>query len=288
MDLTDQIALLKGEIQSYQVEISRLEQEMAHLSKSTALSASSPAGIADAIRKNALESPARQAELQGIKNAIAELTSRLNQKQQQFAELKKERQHQLHLAQLAQGRQEIRSKVGEVEAAAQSLRSLYLELKLLASRYEPDFQALYPTSSAAFRFLNIYSLIDFQQLSIPKLDEQEGRFTLSCASFDVYAAEKLRQKEEEQRKFLRLQAQADEQARVMQQQREREQQQRECERLTSLLEQKKLERAYLLDQKSIWGSSMNVDRLTAKIEALDVEITEMQCQINALMTDAAV
>ena len=81
-----QIDDLKQEIKSFEAEITKLEQELTVVGGFTMQLATSnaPSEIAKSIRTEAQQVLERQPAIKGLRDAIAELTSRLNQKQSQL------------------------------------------------------------------------------------------------------------------------------------------------------------------------------------------------------------
>lgn len=246
---------------------------------------SSPSDIAQAVRLTAAEAPARQAEVQGLRNAIAELTSRLQTRQASLADLERQQVRQQRLARLEEGKRRIRGKGKELQQAAQAVQSLLSDLEALNREYREDFNALYP--NPAFTFLGVDGLVSFQPISLPKLVELEGkRFQVSGIAFDPSEAERLRAREEEGRRFAQLLHPSREQLQVVQERREREKAEQERERLKSLLEEKKNERRYFQDEHHKWSRAggMNLDRITNRIGSLNQEIDQIESQLNVLTT----
>ena len=171
-----QINDLKQEIKGFETEIAKLKQELTIIGGYTLELATSndPSEIAKSFRLEAQKIVDRAPAIQGIKNAIAELTSRLNQKQSQLqdleaVELKKQRQNRI-----IEGRSRLRAKFADVEAAAKSLQNLYFDLKAIAAEYEKDFAQIHPPTSGGTA-LNRNSLLNIEPLTIPQFVEEKER-----------------------------------------------------------------------------------------------------------------
>lgn len=225
---------LRQEIKAFEDEIASLQQELTAISgirSPQASSESSPLQVAQAVRQEVQKSVEQQPLLKGLRDAIAELTSRLVQKQSQLqeleaAELKKHRQ-----GRITEGQVRLRSKFADVEVAAKSLQNLYFELKAIASEYEKDFSQINPPTTGG-TVLNRNSLLNYERLMLPTIKEENQRFILSSKAIDIFEEEKrlLKQQQLENSRFYRLERQrelaeisrqkADEEARIEQEDRQ--------------------------------------------------------------------
>ncbi|WP_009630209.1 hypothetical protein [Synechocystis sp. PCC 7509] len=181
---------LRQEIKAFEVEITKLQAELLAASQiAPPMQSNSPEAIANAFRSAAVVTHERIADVQGIRNAIAELTARLAQKKSQFEELEVQQLKQLREKRIEEGKQKLRAKFGDVEKMAEALEGLYFGLKAIALEYEKDFAQIHPPTSGGTA-LNRNSLLNIEPLTIPHFVEEKDRFVLSNKFFDLFEAEK--------------------------------------------------------------------------------------------------
>ncbi len=183
---------LRQEIKSFEVEISSLEKELAAVGGRTLQLASgenSASAISKSIRQEAEQIIERQPVLKGIKDAIAELNSRLQPKKAQLGELEAQELKQHRIERIEQGRSRLRDKFADVEQAAESLKSLFFELKAIAQEYERDFAEINPPTSGG-SVLNRNSLLNYEVLALPTITEENQRFILNSRFINLFEAER--------------------------------------------------------------------------------------------------
>lgn len=186
-----QIDDLRSEIKAFEDEIGKLEQELGVVGGRTLQLATStdPSAIATAVREQAQQVVERQPILKGIRDAIAELTSHLVQKQAQLDQLAAQQLKEDRVKRIEEGRSRLRAKFSDIETAAQSLQNLYCDLKAIALEYETDFAQVYPPSSG-HKQLNRAALLNYELLWLPQLTEESDRFILHSKVVDIFEEEK--------------------------------------------------------------------------------------------------
>lgn len=270
---------LKQEIKSFEAEIGKLQQELSANSQIAPKAASaSPEAIAAAFRSAAVATQKQIADVQGIRGAIAELTSGLAQKQVQLQKLEMEQLKQARTERVETAKQKLREQIERVDDIASLLESTYLELKAIYKEANPDFKALGSAQPGSYAY-QIHQLIHFDFLRVPVLVEKSGAFTLGSRTINLFEAEQKAVKDEQtarsrdyrleqERQWAEAKQQkADEEARIQQEDR------------AALLKYKQLEvagakaeRKRLLDSLA----TMNVSGFDRVIFQLEAEITKLQ------------
>jgi predicted RNase H-like nuclease (RuvC/YqgF family) len=193
------IDALRREIESFEAEISSLQKELARVGGKTlelATSENSASAISKSIRQEAEQIVERQPVLRGIKDAIAELTSRLNEKQSQFEQLQSELEKQERVKRVEIAKQQLREHIEKVDDIASLLESEYLLLKTIYKESNADFKALGSAEPGSYAY-GMNQLINFEFLRLPVLHEKDGSFILSSRVFDLFGSEqKARQQEQ--------------------------------------------------------------------------------------------
>lgn len=277
---------LRSQIADYQTELAKLQSELKQLTqpKADPQPDSSPIAIASAIRQSAKDTAEKHLLVQGIQDAIAELTSAVEWRQAQLADLEKEELRQSHLERIEEGKQKIRAQVDEVENAAENLKTLFMNLRFLAAEYESDFSALHPPSSGTIT-LNTAHLLNYGVLSVPQLVEREGRFTLSCIRFDPFQVEKQKHFQEVRERDAKIHRQGAEMLARLQREKKQQEHRQQREKLTLQMDQKKkdLENLYARrNELSSWGGNVNLDPINSSIGALVQEIRQIEAEIDEL------
>jgi tRNA U55 pseudouridine synthase TruB len=272
---------LQLEIKSFESEIANLQAELVAVGGRTlelSLGESDAETISKSVRLAAAQVVERQPVLRGLKDAIAELSSRLIQKQSQLEELEVVELKQSRKKRIEQGKSLLRAKFADVETAAQSLQNLYFNLKAIALEYEKDFAEINPpTSSGAV--LNRNSLLNIEPLYLPHFVEEKDRFVLSNKFFDLFQQERrlIEQQRLDQSRLYR-QDQERQWAEIKQKQAE-EKLRTEREYRASLLSTKQLE---LKDFKSVRSERLSslktadVGRFDSAIAKLKEEIADLE------------
>ncbi len=278
---------LQSQIEAYEAELAKLKSELKQLTQPKADPPSAirqtPSAIADAIRRNTKEAAEKQLLVQGFEDAIAELTSALEWRQEQLAQLEKEQIRESRLLRVEQGREKIRAQIGEVENAAENLKNLFMNLRFLAAEYSEDFSAVYPASSGAIT-LNTAYLLNYGTLSIPKLTEEGGRFNLTCVRFDPFQAERERHWQEVREKEAKIHREGAQMLARLQLQKKEEECRQRREELTLQMEGKKqdLESLYAHKRKlTSWGGT-NFDVVNGSIGELIQQIRQIESEIREL------
>ncbi len=282
----ENIALeLQSQIKDFEFELSKLHLELKQLTHPKAdPQLDSPGAIASAIRQSAKDTAEKQLVIRGIEDAIAELTSALQWRQQQLAALEKEQIREFRNRRVQEGREKIRAQIDEVENAAENLKTLFMHLRLLAAEYAEDFSAIYPATSGEIT-LNTAYLLNYGVLSIPKLTEESGRFNLSCIRFDPFQAEKDRHLQEVREKDAKIHREGAQTLVRLQLEKKQQEQRQQREKMTLQMEQKKsdLESLYMRRKElNSWGGNVNLDAINNSIGSLIKEIREIESEIHAL------
>ncbi len=276
---------LQSQIELYESEISKLQSELQQLTQPKAdPQLDSPGAIASAIRQSVKDTVERQQLVQGIEEAIAELTSALEWRQEQLAQLEKQQIRESRLERIEQGRQKIRAQFDEVEKAAENLKTLFMNLRFLAGEYGEDFSAIHPPSSGTVA-LNTSYLLNFGALSIPKLVEENERFHLSCIPFDPFQAEKDKHWQEVRQKEAKIHREGAELVARLRLEKQQQEQRQQRENLTLQLEQKKNDLESLSVRRNefvSWRGGVNLDAITSSIRNLVEEIRQIESEIDAL------
>lgn len=275
-----QIDDLKQEIQSFEAEIAKLQQELTVVGGFTMQLATSnaPSEIAKSIRADAQQVLERQPAIKGLRDAIAELTSRLNQKQSQLQELEVVKLKKHRQDRIIEGQSRLRAKFSDVEAVAQSLQNLYFDLKAIALEYEPDFAQIHPPTPGGIA-LNRNSLLNIEPLTIPHFAEEKDRFVLSNKFFDLFSAEReLLQKQREEAGRRSKQNHEDMLAQIKQRELDKQRAIEEKERQLLL----PIKRSQLAEYKDARRNTLaglktaNVSDFDDAIASLEVEIESLQ------------
>ena len=270
---------LQLEIKSFEFEIQKLQQELSANSQIAPKAVSnSPEAIADAFRSAAVATTERIADVQGIRGAIAELTSRLNQKQSQLQKLEAVELKQARTERVETAKQKLREQIERVDDIASLLESAYLELKAIYKEANPDFKALGSAEPGSYSY-QLHQLIHFDFLRVPVLVEKSGAFTIGSRTINLFEAEQKAVRDEQmarsrdhrleqERQWAEVKRRkADEEARIQQEDR------------AALLKYKqshlagaKAERKRLLDSLA----TMNVSGFDRVIFQLEAEIENLE------------
>lgn len=271
---------LKNEIQSYELEIAKLQQELAAAGGRTVELATStePSAIATAIRTEAVRIVEQQPILRGIQDAIAQLTSRLTQKKSQLQQLETAELKQQRLQRVEQGKSELRAKFSDIEKVAESLKNLFLELKEIALKYEKDFAEIHPPSSG-HRQLNRAGLLNYEVLWLPQITEVDDRFILSSKVVDLFEAEK-KAVQQQRLEASRRSRQSHQEMIAEIQQRERQQREQveaqEREQVLGLKHKQLAEAKKARRDRLVGLPNANVTYFDDIIAALETEIVSLQ------------
>jgi hypothetical protein len=188
---------LRLEIKSFEDEIAKLKQELNAASQvAPRMESGSAIDISNAYRVAAVATHERIADVQAIRGAIAELNSRLTQKQTQFEELQRERQKQERVKQVEIAKQQLRQHIEKVDNIASLLQSEFLALKVIYQQSNADFKALGSAEPGSYSY-SIHQLIHFEFLKLPVLHEKDGSFILSSRIFDLFGPEQKAKQEEQ-------------------------------------------------------------------------------------------
>jgi DNA-binding protein H-NS len=270
---------LQLEIKSFESEIANLQAELAAAGGVSLRLASgeSANNISLSIRAEAIRLIETQPVIRGLRDAIAELTSHLNQKQIQVQELEKQQQQQDRLKRVEQAKQKLRQHIEKVDNIASLLQSEFLLLKAIYQESNADFKALGSAEPGSYAY-GMNQLIHFEFLRLPVLHEKDGSFILSSRVFDLFGPEQ-KAKQEEQAARSRVYRENHERETAEIKQRELEEKLRtEREYRASLLVTKQQE---LKDFKSA-----RTDRLaslkTADVGGFDSAIASLEAEITAL------
>jgi DNA repair exonuclease SbcCD ATPase subunit len=132
---------LQAEIEAICSQIEALRRERQQISIAAAAPVGdSPQAIADAYRRHARETAQVSAEVKGIDDAIAALSDRLSQKQQQSGNLQKMSPME---QQVEEGRTLARGHAKRINELAAELASEVKELKAIADRISPSYWQVY-------------------------------------------------------------------------------------------------------------------------------------------------
>ncbi len=276
---------LRSQISDYEIELGKLQSELKQLtqSKPDLQPNSSPGAIASAIRQSAKDTAEKQLLVRGIQDAIAELTSALEWRQEQLAQLEKEQIRESRLERIEQGREKVRAQISEVENAAENLKTLFMNLRFLAAEYSEDFSTVYPPTAGGIT-LNTAYLLNYGALSIPKLVEENGRFVLTCVRFDPFQAEKDRHLQEVRERDAKIHREGAQMLARLQQEKIQQERHRQRENLTLQMEGKRqhLENLYAHKRKlTSWGGT-NFDVVNGSIGELIQQIRQIEAEIGEL------
>ncbi len=274
-----EIEQLKQEIKGFEVEIAKLQAQLLAAGGRTLQLAmgESASDISQFVQAEAKRIVEQQPVLQGLKNALSVLASRLVEKQAQLqeleaVELKKHRQDRI-----TEGQSKIRAKFSDVQKAAESLQNLYFDLKALALQYEADFSQINPPTSGG-TVLNRNSLLNYDYLSLPRIFEEGARFVLRCEAIDLFQAEKeafQRQQAEEWQVYRELR----EAERAASRQRDMDEKLRiEMQDRTALLKHKKSQLAEFNQARSERLAALK----TANVGGIDSVIAKLEAEIEKL------
>lgn len=277
---------LKQEIKSFENEIEKLQQELTAIGGRTlelSLGASDAETISKSVRLAASQVVERQPVLKGLKDAIAELTSHLVQKQSQLQQLEAVELKQETKRRVEEGRSRLRSKFPDIETAAQSLQNLFFELKAIALEYEADFAQIHPPTSGGTA-LNRNSLLNYEVLALPTITEENQRFILNSRFINLFEAERkaIERQRLENSQAYRLERQR-EQAEIKQRELDEQLKIEEKER-QSLLKSKRLQLAEYKDARRnrLAGlATANVSDFDDAIAKLEAEIENLQKPVQA-------
>lgn len=275
-----QIEALRQEIQSYEDEIRKLQQELAAAGGRTLELATSadPSSIATAVREQAQQVIEQQPVLKGLKDAIAELSSRLQQKKAQLQELETAELKRQQLQRVEEGRAKLREKFTDVERVAEALKNLFFELKTLAREYEADFSQIHPPSSGQ-RQLNRAALLNYEALLLPQIAEVGDRFVLGSKAIDIFEAEKKAFQQQRLEQSLVRRRNHEQQMTEIRERQAALQAQEEKKQLQAKLSAKQSELKGITARRAefkSWGGSMNLSGFDHAIAELEKEIASLE------------
>ena len=270
---------LKQEIKSFEAEIGKLQQELSANSQIAPKAVSaSPEAIADAFRSAAVATHERIADVQGIRGAIAELTSRLAQKQVQLQKLESVELKQARIERVQTAKQKLREHVEKIEDIASLLELAYYDLKALYKEANPDFKALGSAEPGSYSY-QLHQLINFDFLQVPVFVEKSGAFTLGSRAIDLFAPERKAVRDEQMARSRDYRLEQERQWAEVKQQKADEEARIQQEDRAALLKYKqsevagaKAERKRLLDSLA----TMNVSGFDRVIFQLEAEIESLQ------------
>ena len=292
--MKDKTTALRTEISAIQNEIVKLKEQEANLKNNLSLPVYSgnPERFSVDTKVAAEKLSIQQPQLAWIRDAIAALERQLPAKMATLNEFKAEQEHQQKLARVEQGRVEIRSKIEQVSAIAESLTSLYMELKALKEKYHTDFRECNPSAcSVGASVLGRDSLLNFHGLMIPKMFEEANLFIATSLPFDPYAHERQQKDLAERQAYAARIVEAERAKNEGERQRKFELNRQEVERLTGTLGVKEKELEAAEKTRAEWATSgsndSSVRRADNFISGLNVEISELKAKISKLNASIA-
>lgn len=270
---------LQLEIKSFESEIQKLQQELSANSQIAPKAVlNSPQAIADAFRSAAVATTERIADVQGIRGAIAELSSGLAQKQVQLQKLEMEQLKQARIERVETAKQKLRQQIERVDDIASLLELAYYDLKAVYKEANPDFKALGSAAPGSYSY-QLHQLINFDFLQVPVLVEKSGAFTLGSRAIDLFAPERKAVKDEQTARSRDYRLEQERQWAEIKQQKADEEARIQQEDKAALLKYKqshlvgaKAERKRLLDSLA----TMNVSGFDRVIFQLEAEIENLE------------
>lgn len=271
---------LKQEIEDFEREIQKLQQQLAAAGGRTLQLAigDSPSDISKALQLEAQQVVERQPVLQGIRNAIAELTTRLNQKQSQLQQLEKEQQKQARVKRVEVAQQKLREQVEKIDDIASLLESAYLDLKAIYKEANPDFKALSSAEPGSYAY-TMHQLIHFQVVQVPTLVEKNGSFTLGSRTVNLFEPEQKAAREEQAARSRAYRENREKQMAEIQQKQIAEEARQRREQLEAMLSAKQAELEGIKARRAelkTWGGSMNLSGFDHAIAQLEHEIASLE------------
>lgn len=136
---------IQAEIAALKSQIQVLQQERAALTNNNVISGDndSPSTIVEAYRRQARENPQLSAELKGIEDAIAALTTQLKQKQAQLTRLQVESKQLTLQQQLEEAKKVAQVHAERINELAAELTSEIRQLKASADYLSPLYWQVY-------------------------------------------------------------------------------------------------------------------------------------------------
>jgi DNA repair exonuclease SbcCD ATPase subunit len=271
---------LQLEIKSFETEIQKLQAELTAVGGFTMKLATStaPSEIAKSIRTEAQQVLERQPALKGLRDAIAELTSRLKQKQVQLQKLQVVELKEARKERVENAKQKLREQFERVDDIASLLESAYYDLKAIYKEANPDFKALGSAEPGSYSY-QIHQLINFDFLQVPVLVEKSGAFTLGSRTINLFEAEQKAVKDEQTARSRDYRLEREQEWAEAKQQKKDEEARIELEDRAALLKYKqsevagaKAERKRLLDSLA----TMNVSGFDRVIFQLEAEIENLK------------
>ncbi|MGL4621485.1 MAG: hypothetical protein ACRCZS_20900 [Chroococcidiopsis sp.] len=279
-----EIQRLTNEIESYQQELTKLKTELSAASQVIPkVQSDSAADISSAFRAAAVATHERASDIQGIRNAIAELTTRLNQKQIQFEELEKEQQKQARVKRVEAAQQKLREQVEKIDDIASLLESAYYDLKAIYKEANSDFKANGSAAPGSYAY-GMHQLIHFEFPRLPVLIEKDGSFTLGSRVFDLFEPEK---KAEQAERAARSRAYRLERERELTEIKQRELDEKlriERQEAAALLKNKRSQLEAFRAERARWLAGLataNVSDFDDAIAKLEAEIENLQKPVPA-------
>lgn len=284
-----QIEHLKQQIEDYEVELRKLRLELSAKSAVTPQPESNhPSDIAAAFRAAAVATAEKLTDTQGLKDAIAALTSQLNQRQQQLQELEKQHQKQLRIRRVEEARQKIRQQVERIDEIAAQTESAYLDLKTLYQEVESDVRLLSDNPPGSYA-ASLEQLVHFNFLQVPTLVEQNNSFVLSGRSIDLFKPERDTEQRIKAERSREAKLAMDAQIAASQQRKTAQKRRNERQRIEEILSVKTIElreaealRTRDMQQVSR-GVRLNFDKIDAFIASTNAEIAQLQDELNAIV-----
>jgi AraC-like DNA-binding protein len=286
--MENQIKQLREEVAEYRSELQKLKNELSAAKAITPQPKSDrPTDISAAFRSAAVATAEKVADVLGVEESIAVLTTQMNQRQQQLEELQKQYQKQLRLGRVEEARQKIREQIQRIDDIAFQAESAYLNLKTLYKEVEGDFKSLSqnPPGSLAARLEN---LVNFNFLQVPTLVEQNNSFTLIGRQIDLFKPERDAEQRAQAQSARESKEALDAMILASQQRKIVEKQQYERERIQELLSVKTIElheaeARRALDMEQIArGVRLNISALIDFIKLTNVEIQQLQKDLDAV------
>lgn len=136
---------IQAEIEAIRSQIEALQQERASMKVDNVIlpENSSPQAIAAAYRNHAQETAQISAQVKGIDDAIAALTTQLNQKQAQLAPSQNQQSQKSIQQQVEEGKQQAKVHAERVNQLAAELAEELRSLKAAADELSPQYWQVY-------------------------------------------------------------------------------------------------------------------------------------------------
>lgn len=282
----NQLIVLQNELAAIKNEIAELEQQETKLVNDvpSVVYEGNPQRFGIEAKTAAKAMTLQQPQLIFVRDAIAQLQGQLKNKVAALAQLEKEQQHQARLQRLGEGRAVLREKISQVEELAESLTTAYMELKQLQQHYDLDFQHVNPPSVGS-RILGRDCLVNFHQVTIPRLFEEGGVFIATSIQFDPYVAERQAQQQAEAVKWAAQISNAETTRNKGEEDRRLARINLELEDLERQLAVKTEELGVAQATKEQWQQdkgSVNFDKINGYLARLNFEVSEIEAKMSAL------